>query len=123
MTSSPTPLNAASTPDTGDGSSAPPGSSKPARQFPEDPFSGGILMAIFNGKRLLYRRDAYFQAKLTTAERVMHEKQDVYLLSFELNFMNSFSPQYRFRGADINITVWGDENSDSKPSITKISRW
>src|ERR1700733_6039405 len=119
MTPGPTPLNAALTPDTGDGSSAPPGTSKPARQFPEDPFSGGILIAIFDGKRLFYRRDTYFQAKLTTAERVMYEKQDVYLLGFEINFMNSFSPQYRFRGADITITVSGGENSDSKPLITK----
>jgi hypothetical protein len=89
-------------------------------RFQEDPFSGGILMAVFDGKRLLFRRDTYLQAKLTTAKRIVYNTEDVYLLGFELNFMKSFSPQYRFRGADINITVQKDGTSDSKPSITKI---
>lgn len=33
--------------------------------------------------------------------------------------MRSFSPQDRFRGADINITFRKDKTSDSEPSITK----
>src|SRR3954465_6838222 len=47
----------------------------------------------------------------------------VYLISFELNFMRSFSQQYRFRGADITITPKKDFNvepSDSEPSIRNI---
>ncbi|KIW16616.1 hypothetical protein PV08_03804 [Exophiala spinifera] len=91
------------TPVIGGGDSVPSGSTKFERYFPEDPFGGGVLMAVFNGKGLLYRRDTYFQAKLTTAERIFR-----------------FSPQYRFRGADVNITVWRDEASGSKPSITKV---
>jgi hypothetical protein len=69
----------------GDGNSAPLGSTEYARHFSKDPFSGGIIMAVFSGKRLFYRRDTYFQAKLTTAERILYEKQDVYLPSYELN--------------------------------------
>ncbi|UKZ68948.1 uncharacterized protein TrAtP1_009966 [Trichoderma atroviride] len=113
-------FEAALNPSTCDRSSAPTGSPTLERYFPEDPFSGGALMAVFDGKGLLYRKDTYFQAKLTTAERVLYEGQDVYLLSFELNFMRSFSPQYRFRGADINITFQKDKSSDSEPSITQI---
>src|SRR3954466_2784815 len=74
--------------------------------------------------RLLYKRDVYFQAKLATAKRILYEGQDVYLISFELNFMMSFSQQYRFRGADITITAKKDFNvepSDSEPSIEKFS--
>jgi hypothetical protein len=111
---------AALNPSTCDKSDAPTSSPRLERYFPEDPFSGGILMATFDGKGLLYRKDTYFQAKLTSAERVLYEGQDVYLLSFELNFIKSFSPQYRFRGADISITVQKDNPSDLEPSITNI---
>lgn len=100
--------------------SALPDSSRFAGQIPEDPFSGGVLMAVFDGKTLHYRRDTYFQAKLTTAKRIVYSTEDVYLLAFELNFMKSYSPQYRFRGADIDITVQEGGDSDSTPSITKI---
>ncbi|KAK1240280.1 hypothetical protein MKX08_007722 [Trichoderma sp. CBMAI-0020] len=120
MVSSRNLFEAALNPSTGDKSSASTSSPTLERYFPEDPFSGGVLMAAFDGKGLLYRKDTYFQAKLTTAERVLYEGQDVYLLSFELNFMRSFSPQYRFRGADISITFTKDKSSDSEPSITKI---
>ncbi|PTB36555.1 hypothetical protein M441DRAFT_281267 [Trichoderma asperellum CBS 433.97] len=113
-------VEAALNPSTYARSSAPTSTPTLERYFPEDPFSGGIIMATFDGKGLLYRKDTYFQAKLTTAERVLYEGQDVYLLSFELNFMRSFSPQYRFRGADVNITFQRDKSSDSEPSITKI---
>ncbi|KAL2673524.1 hypothetical protein Neosp_011966 [[Neocosmospora] mangrovei] len=106
-----------------EGSNSPlPGGSRTPRQFPEDPFGGGILVADFHGHGL-YRKDAYFQARLTAKERVIYEKQDVYLLAFELNFMRSFSPQYRFRGADIDIVVGADAKSSSSeppPSITNI---
>lgn len=113
-------FEAALNPSICDRSSAPTSSPTLERYFPEDPFSGGVLMAVFDGKGLLYRKDTYFQAKLATAERLLCEGQDVYLLSFELNFMRSFSPQYRFRGADINITLQKDKSSDSEPSITQI---
>lgn len=121
MTSRYTVPEAGLTPDAGAGNSAPLGSVKTARRLPDDPFSGGTLVAVFDGSReLLYRKDVYFQAKLATAERIWFEKQDVYLLSFELGFMKSFSLEYRFRGADINLTVEKGDSSDCEPSITRI---
>lgn len=75
------------------------------KHFPQDPFSGGCSVAEFDNEKLSYRKDVYFQANLTTARRLWLDAEDVYLLAFELNFMKSYSPQYRFRGADIKITV------------------
>jgi hypothetical protein len=123
MTSSQNVTKAGSTPGTGSRSNAPPGGPKAVRHFPEDPRSDGILMAVFDGAKLLYRRDAYFQAKLTSVDRILYEGEDVHMIRFELNFMRSFSQQYRFRGADIDITVqkvFDIKPSDSKPSIRKI---
>lgn len=50
MNSSRNLFQAALNPSTCDKSSAPTGSPKLERYFPEDPFSGGILMAAFDGK-------------------------------------------------------------------------
>lgn len=47
-----------------------------AECFLEDPLSDGILVAVFDGKRRLYGRDAYFHGKLTTAKRIVYEGRD-----------------------------------------------
>jgi hypothetical protein len=111
-----------SKPRKGDGSRGLSDTTKVVRHFPEEPCSDGILMASFDGAMLLYRKDVYFVAKLIRAERVLYDNQDVYLLSFEVNFMRSFAPQYRFRGADIDLTVQrvNGKPLEPKPSIRKI---
>ncbi|KAK2737526.1 hypothetical protein CKAH01_07597 [Colletotrichum kahawae] len=66
----------------------------------------GILMAEFDGAMDTFpRKDAYFHAKLTEVVRTHYLEQDVYLMRFVFRFMKSFSRQYRFRGASIDITV------------------
>jgi hypothetical protein len=80
-------------------------------------------MAVFDGSVLFYRKDVYFQAKMTSVDRILFEGEDLYMITFEVNFMRSFSEQYRFRGADINVKVqrdFNDKPSDSEPSIRKI---
>ncbi|WYZ36259.1 hypothetical protein EsH8_XII_000009 [Colletotrichum jinshuiense] len=66
----------------------------------------GIIMAEFDGSMDAFpKKDAYFHAKLTEVERTRYREQDVYLIRFVFRFVRSFSRQFRFRGADIDISV------------------
>lgn len=74
---------------------------------PNEIWSTGMIMAEMDGQRdmWMYRKDARIQGKLTTVKRIFYEGQDVYLLGFTLHLMHSFSPQYCFSGANVEITI------------------